>query len=72
MRAGVALGWLLLVFWGLNLLATRPVFVLDAIHYTSGHNFPFNPVGGNPNQDFGTVTVELDNPIPKRRKIEGA
>lgn len=60
MRTGRSRGWLLLVFLGLNLLETRPATALEAIQYTPGSSFVFNPEG-NPNQDFGTVHVQSDS-----------
>ncbi|XGW00302.1 MAG: hypothetical protein ACAF41_15370 [Leptolyngbya sp. BL-A-14] len=61
MRAGLFIGWSLLVFLGLNLLDTRSATALEEVHYTPGSPFVFDPVAGNPNQNFGTVDVQSDN-----------
>lgn len=61
MRAGRSIGWVLLIFLGLNVLEPRPAVALELIQYTPGTPFTFNPITGNPNQDFGTVNVQSES-----------
>lgn len=56
-RAGLLLSFLLGI-----LNSTQSVNALDVVSYTPGKPFRFNPISGNPNQDFGTVTIQSDNP----------
>lgn len=61
MQTKLSVAWVLLVCLGLNLLETHSASALEEIHYTPGHPFVFDPVVGNPNQDFGIVNVQSDN-----------
>lgn len=61
MRTGMFIGWVLLVFSGLNLLDTRSAPALEAVNYTPSSSFAFNPATGNSNQNFGTVKVQSDS-----------
>ncbi len=61
MKTGISVKWMLLILLGLNLLETQPVTATELVNYTPGPPFTFNAVGGNSNQDFGTVNIQSDN-----------
>ena len=69
MRTGRSIGWMLLVCLGLSGLETRPAAALEVVQYTAGTPFTFNPVEGNPNQDFGTVNVQSESATGWRLQV---
>jgi hypothetical protein len=61
MRLGLSVGWMLVLLGGFSLLNTRSASAIEAIDYTPGSSFSFNPIAGNPNQDFGSVNLQSDS-----------
>ena len=54
---------------GLCILPVTAVSALEQVAYTPGNNFNFNISSGNPNQDFGTVSIESDSTTGWRLEV---
>lgn len=60
---------LMVVAVSLGILPVMAVSALEQVAYTPGNNFTFNISSGNPNQDFGTVSIESDSATGWRLEV---
>ncbi len=65
-------GWLLLGCWFVPSVGLPPAQAGEVVSYTPGSPFILNSTTGNPNENFGTVTVQSDSATGWVLKVRSA